>query len=402
MPDFISGKEKGKKGRGIENWDWIGTDKSVNINAGLAVNEAFYSWHHKKGQCGKILDAISNWADRATFMHEQMPSFIYGDWLFRCYKGFFVFSKAMGNAVVTEKLRNHLRNMHIVLGLSSGWIRRKTSFGNVYPTLATGDRSFVADRPPNDDSYVDSQGRYLPADNLDHTGLDGHINDELGFQSPVKTYGKMAVALQKTFPSDGRQSLSLEEREILREVVLMRAPPTLSQRERLHHLSTVLAKGPHMERPIDIIKTTGGVAYVHRQGRGGSTCCLPSKLWYANPADSIGPWNSLPWWNVDPHFGWLSTDPPRRKAGRKATAEAHKVHDGYEVRARSIDKNHFDVAKKKNIGGDTSAILPGHLVYHFQWSPQGCSISLPGDNGTGPPSDEDDSGGCLGLGFLKR
>lgn len=401
MPDYISGKEKGSKGRGIDNWDWIGTDKSVNINAGLAVNEAFYCWHHKRSQCGKILSAINNWADRPSMLTEQMPSFIYGDWIFRCYKGFFVFAKAMKNEVVTEKLRGHLRNMHTVLALSSGWTRHKTSIGNVFPTLATGDRSFVADRPDGDGSYTDSQGRYLPADNLDHTGLSGHINDELGFQLPHKTYGRMVAALEKAFPSYGRQSLNLEEREMLREVVLMKAPPALDQRQRLHNLSTMLAKGPYLERPIDIIKTTAGVAYVHRSGRGGSTHCLPSRLWFADPALSVGPWDTLPWWEIDPQYGWLSTDTPRRKDGRAATAEPHKVENGYEIRARSKNKDHFDVATKEWVNGDTSATLPGHLIYHFQYSSGTCAISLPGDNGTGPPPDDDDKG-CLGLGFLKR
>jgi hypothetical protein len=386
MPDFITGKRKDEKGRGITNWTNIGADRSANINAGQAVNEAFYSWHHQRSQVPKVLKAIHGWAELSTCQNEQNSCFIYGDWNHRCYRAFLVFARLAGDAELERKLVAHNRNMMIVLALSATHQRRETRQSTGVQTVCCGHRSWIADRPGKSKSYTDSSGRYLPASNLDYSGLDGHLNEELGLGVARKGYGKLVKALDTL--GVPRSCLSADEREILREVVMLQSPPTSAQRERLSHIVSLLQDGPFVNNPIDILKTTRGVAFVLRKGKGGSTCSLPVKIWFADRADSVGPWNDMAWWDIDPQFGWLSTDPPRRRAGRSCTAEIHAVEGGYEIHARSSAASHYDCKLKKDVSGDTVGFLPGELVYHLQWSPSETTISFSGDGGrTTPPPD---------------
>jgi hypothetical protein len=144
MPDFITGKRKDEKGRGITNWTNIGADRSANINAGQAVNEAFYSWHHQRSQVPKVLKAIHGWAELSTCQNEQNSCFIYGDWNHRCYRAFLVFARLAGDAELERKLVAHNRNMMIVLALSATHQRRETRQSTGVQTVCCGHRSWIA------------------------------------------------------------------------------------------------------------------------------------------------------------------------------------------------------------------------------------------------------------------
>ncbi len=394
--DYISGRETSPKWMKVWSWGDIGASKSFNINAGHFVNRCFYSYHHHERDIPRCVDAIDGWlkgASITTHGNEAGCRWRYGGWNTKNLKAFLVFSQAVDATHLIERLQRHLRNYYIVLGLASGWQK----VNGIYPCCVAGHRSWIVPGRKQQ-GYFDSNGRWRPPANLDRTVLDVVLAEELGLVDVERAYGSFGVALKKHFPNVSSRCLTIQERVHLLQVVRdIKRVPTDAQKKILTDLVTLLIQGPYWQEPIEIVKTTQGLVFCMNRTKGGSTCAIQAMFWFANAADSQGPWREPDWWNVDPHRGWLNTDPPNRQKGRQATTEIIKLADRFEVRARSLnDRDHYDVKKKEYIPTDAIGSLAGDLIYHLKWD--GSSGQLAFDTPISPPGrDDEEKSGCLGL-----
>ena len=376
--DYISGKEKSLKLAEVGKNFSVHRGESFNIDMGTFVNRMWYAFHHKKSEIPKLQEGLGDWLlnqGHYTHGHECASRFIYGNWNTMNLKGAYGWCLLTNAPNMAEQLRLHLRNYHTILALSSSFKKRPGSKGGA-PVLASmicGDRSFSIDA--KDD--FDSKGRINPADNLDGSPVDYHLADEMGTAAPVGPYRDQVNAFKRVANRTWR-SLTVEEIGLLNR----------QDEEALKQIVGYLSEGPFFKAPIEILKTTEGVAFVNTKTKGGSTSAIQAMIWTKSKHPN---WRNLGWWGVDEHFRWVTTDSPKRKAGRPATARILKQGPNlWTIEAVSSKNDHYDVAQKKLIGGPVFATLEGELVFHLKWGEAGTTIEFP--SGVSVPGDEPSKG----------
>jgi hypothetical protein len=172
----------------------------------------------------------------------------------------------------------------------------------------------------------------------------------------------------------------------------------------MQYLGGILADRPYQTDPVHIIKTTRGVMFVAEGPTpGSSTCPIYAKIWSDDTSAFITDFEMARLendWNINPEFGVVTIDPPRRKDGKPGRAWVEPTHDGFFVRAERKDGTHYDTANRSILSGPSMGHLRGDLVYWLRWAGSNVELEMPGKPSQGGGSSDSGEGGLKG--FIRR